>query len=114
MATKVSEITNEEVAAYLRLDDASLSDENEANQITELILVATSFITSQTGLTAEEMDEYADLIIVVKVLCQDMYDNRTLYVDTNNVSKVVESILGSHRRNFVPNPDVTETTTGSA
>ena len=102
MATKVSEITKDEVAAYIRLDDASSS---ELAQIDELILVAKSFIKSQTGLDDAAMDERPDLIIVVKILCQDMYDNRTLYVDTNNVNKTVESILGAYRQNFLPSAD---------
>lgn len=47
------------------------------------------------------MDKYSDLVIVVFVLCQDMYDNRTLYVDKNNVNKVVSSILGQHDNNLL-------------
>ena len=30
------------------------------------------------------------------VLCQDMYDNRSMYVDKNNMNKVVEAVLGMH------------------
>ena len=105
MATKVSEITKDEVAAYIRLDDASSS---ELSQIDELILVAKTFIKSQTGLSDAEMDERADLIIVVKILCQDMYDNRSLYVDTQNVNKTVEAIIGQYRQNFLPTPDAAE------
>jgi hypothetical protein len=116
MATKVSEITKEEVAAYLRLDDASSSD---LQQIDELKLVAVSFIKSQTGLDDAGLDLYPDLIIVVKILCQDMYDNRTLYVDTQTVNKTVEAILGSHRQNFLPsateaNPDNAATITDTS
>lgn len=101
-ATKVSEITKEQVAAYIRLDDGSSSD---LDTIEELIAVAKAFITGQTGLDNEGMDAHADLIIVVKILCQDMYDNRTLYVETSNLNKTVESILGQHRQNFVPSGD---------
>lgn len=110
MATKVSEITKDEVAAYIRLDDASSS---ELSQIDELILVAKTFIKSQTGLSDAEMDERPDLIIVVKILCQDMYDNRSLYVDTNNVNKTVEAILGQYRQNFLPTADVSNTDNAS-
>lgn len=102
MATKVSEITNEEVAAYIRLDDASSSD---LSQLTELIVVAKAFIKGQTGLDEAGQDEHADLIIVVKILCQDMYDNRALYVDSNNLNRTVDSILGAYRQNFVPSGD---------
>lgn len=102
MATKVSEITNTEVAAYIRLDEASSSD---LSLLTELLLVAKAFITGQTGLDTAGQDEHVDLMIVVKILCQDMYDNRTLYVDSNNLNKTVESILGAYRQNFVPSGD---------
>lgn len=104
-ATKVSEITKESVAAYIRLDDASSS---ELDQVEELLTVAKAYITSQTGLDTEGMDEHADLMIVVKILCQDMYDNRALYVDGSNLNKTVESILGAHRHNFVPSDSIAD------
>lgn len=103
-ATKVSEITTESVAAYIRLDDASSS---ELEQIEEMLTVAKAYITSQTGLDEAGQDEHADLMIVVKILCQDMFDNRALYVDGSNLNKTVESILGSHRQNFLPSEEVT-------
>lgn len=99
MASTVSEITNTEVAEYLRLDDASSSD---LAQVDEMLAAAKQFIKSQTGLSDTDMDAYPDLIIAVKVLCQDMYDNRSYYVDGNNVNKVVDSILGQYRQNFLP------------
>ena len=99
MAAKVSEITNTEVADYLRLDEASSSD---LAQVDEMLAAAIQFVKSQTGLSDTEMDSYPDLIIAVKVLCQDMYDNRSYYVDGNNVNKVVDSILGQYRQNFLP------------
>lgn len=102
-ATKVSEITKESVAAYIRLDDASSSD---LEQIQELLTVAKAYITSQTGLDSAGQDAHPDLMIVVKILCQDMYDNRALYVDSTNVNKTIDSILGSHRQNFLPSEEV--------
>lgn len=101
MANAISEITSQEVADYIRLDEASPSD---LQQIGTFIAVAKSYVRSATGLTVEEMDSYADLIIAVYVLCQDMYDNRSYYIDSQtNVNKVVDSILNMHRRNFLPN-----------
>lgn len=99
MATKVSEITNTELAAYIRLDDASSS---ELEQLTDMKAAAAQFIKSQTGLDDAEVDEKADLGIALKVLVQDMFDNRTLYVDTSNVNKTVDAILGQYRQNFIP------------
>jgi len=44
---------------------------------------------------------YDDLVIAVYVLVQDMFDNRTLYVDKTNMNKVVEAILGMHKVNLL-------------
>ena len=61
-----------------------------------------------------DVDAKADLGIALKVLVQDMYDNRTLYVDTNAVNKTVDAILGQYRQNFVPAGDDETTTETSA
>ena len=48
-----------------------------------------------------ELDKYPSFISVLYVLCADMYDSRSLYVDKTNLNKLVESILGLHDRNFL-------------
>ena len=93
--TKVSQITYADVAEYLRLDT------NEQNTLNNMIGVAKSFMTGYTGLTLDQLDEHEDFVIVVFVLCQDMYDNRTLYVDNSNLNHVVDTILGMHRVNLL-------------
>jgi hypothetical protein len=93
---KVSTITPEEIANYIRLQEL---DEADKKLITALITIAKKFITENTGV--KDLDEYDDFLIVVFILCQDMYDNRTLYVDKNNLNKVVETILGMHSRNNI-------------
>lgn len=47
------------------------------------------------------MDAYNDFVIVVYVLVEDMYDNRTLYVDKDKQNKVVETILSMHSTNLL-------------
>ena len=47
------------------------------------------------------LDAYEDFVIAVYVLCQDMYDNRMMYVDKSNVNKVVETMLGMHCTNLL-------------
>ena len=47
----------------------------------------------------ETLDSYSDFVIVVYVLCQDMYDNRTMYVDNKIINKTVQTILDMHTRN---------------
>lgn len=97
--TAVSQITYSEAAEYLRI--AELSDSDQATLGT-LINVATAFIANYTGHTVEELDEYPDFVVAALVLIQDMWDNRTLYVDNQNVNKVVEAILGMHSVNLLP------------
>lgn len=168
---KVSEITNEILAGYLKLEYSSLTTA-EKTELTTLIGVAKAFIRGYTGIqektiTGEEigegdgetrefstcrpiisntpsttklykdgvetttgftvdnptghitfttapdnrveltadyvtgLDAYEDFVIVVYVLCQDMYDNRTYYVDKTNLNRVVEAILGMHCVNLL-------------
>ena len=96
--SKVSDITAESVAEYLRLDEVT---DSEKNTLTTLISIATSFIKSYTGLDDVEVDKYPEFVIVVLILCQDMWDNRTLYVDKASLSYPVETILGMHSINLL-------------
>lgn len=97
--TQVSQITYQEAAEYLRITELSADDQNT---LTTLINVAKTFIQNYTGHTAQELDNYQDFVIVVYVLVQDMWDNRTLYVDNENLNFVIESILGMHSVNLLP------------
>ena len=96
---KVSDITATDVANYLRIAELTTDD---TNFITTTIAVAKDYILKYTGIEDNtELDKYKDMIIVVFVLCQDMYDTRALYVDNSNVNKVVDTILGLHQRNLL-------------
>lgn len=97
MITKVSEITVEDLKTYLRISD-NLSDDDK-KFLKTILNSSINYIKNNTGI--DDVDKYSDLVIVVFVLCQDMYDNRTLYVDKNNVNKVVSSILGQHDNNLL-------------
>lgn len=94
---KVSEITVSNVTDYLRLE----AGEYEVADIENILTVAKKFIKSYTGLAEDEIDTHEDFYIVIMVLCQDMYDNRSYYVDKNNLNKVVETILGMHSVNLL-------------
>ena len=96
--TKVSQITYQDLADYIRLSEITNDDINTLNN---LLGVAKTFISNYTGRTMSELDDYQDFIIVVFVLCQDMWDNRTLYIDKSNLNSVVESILGMHSVNLL-------------
>lgn len=96
--SKVSDITVECVADYLRLDEVT---ESEINTLNTLISVATSFIKSYTGLDDAGVDKYPEFVIVVLILCQDMWDNRTMYVDSKDLNNTVQSILAMHSVNLL-------------
>ena len=96
--TKVSEITKEDVAEYLRLPEVNGDD---LNLILTLINISKTFICSYTGLAPDKLDSYQDFVIVVFILCQDMWDNRVLYVNKETLSYPVQTILGMHSVNFL-------------
>ena len=96
--TKVSDITYSDIASYLRLREVS---EIDHNYLTTLINISKEYISKYTGIANDDLDNYTDFIIVVFVLCQSMYDDRTMYVDNSNLNKVVETILGMHSINNI-------------
>jgi hypothetical protein len=96
--SKVSDITVDCVADYLRLDEVT---DSEKNTLAMLISIATSFIKSYTGLDDDGVDKYPEFVIVVLILCQDMWDNRTMYVDSKDLNNTVQSILAMHSINLL-------------
>lgn len=162
---KASELTNENISDYLRLEFTELSTGEKA-YLTSILSIAKAFIKSYTGIndrtiTGEELkvisttefkteysqvlstgfklyideieqstgftviypsgqvkfateptgtvtadyttgiDAFEEFVIVVYVLCQDMYDNRSMYVEKSNLNKVVDTILGMHCVNLL-------------
>lgn len=92
---KISEVTTKTLCDYIHP-----ADENDL--ILPIILDASkSYVSSYTGLSLEELDEYEDVTVALLVLCSDMYDNRAMTVDKSNVNKVVDSILGMHCINLL-------------
>lgn len=98
MITKVSDIAVSDIQNYLRISELTKADEKYLETIKN---VAIDFIKNNTGVDDDTIDQYADFVIVVYVLCQDMYDTRSYYVDGNNVNKVVQTILDMHSRNLL-------------
>lgn len=94
--TKVSDITIENLADYLRLSEVTPED---AGFLQTLLNVSKTFITKYTG--RENLDDFPDFVIVVYLLCQDMYDNRTLYVDKGDFNQTIQTILGMHSINLL-------------
>lgn len=96
----VSEITVKNLANYLKLDYNTLSEE-DIMELATFLQAAIRFICDYTGLSESAADEYESFVIAVFVLVQDMYDNRSFYVDKTNLNRVVETILGMHSVNLI-------------
>ena len=92
---RLSEVTVETVAEFLRLDDAS------DPLLPEILAAAKQYILSYTGQALEDIDQSPDVAIALMVLCQDMYDHRAMYVDKSNVNRVIDTILGMYRINLL-------------
>ena len=95
--TKVSDVTVEDLASYLRLPELTESD---TKQLGTMLESAKAFMRSYTGQT--DLDVHPDFVTVLYVLCQDAWDHRSLYVDKSNLNNVVETTLGMHSINLVP------------
>ena len=103
--SKVSQITPQDCAEYLRICEPTQDDLSTLNT---LLTVAKVYVGEYTGRTIQDLDNYKDFIIVILILIQDMWDNRTLYVDSSSSNKVVESILGLHSVNLLPKEEIQE------
>ena len=95
--TKVSEITAEYLANYLRIYDV---DQDVTDELETCLTTAKAFIKSYTG--QPDIDAFPEFVQAALLLCADAYDTRTLYVGKSNVNKAVQSILDLHPNNLVP------------
>lgn len=95
-----SDITVKNLADYLKLDYSSLAEE-EILELAAFLNAAETFIVDYTGLTLSQIDDHESLTVAIYVLVQDMYDNRTYYVDKNNLNRVVSMILDMHSINLL-------------
>ena len=100
---KVSEITIEDVAQHLHYDEETMDNltDAERQELENFKRIAVAFVCSYTGLKEEELDAHEDISIVILVLCQDMYDNRCLYVDKSNINFMVKTTLDMHSVNLI-------------
>ena len=94
---KISELTTAKVAECLRID----ADEVNATLLQAAMDSAKSQILGETGLTAEELDNYDDLTTAYLALVQDAYDNVGMQSDGKGINAVKDCILGLHRRNLL-------------
>lgn len=93
---KVSEVTNAQIADYLRLDPDEIPAEIEP-----IRKAAVEYMKSYTGMDDAELDGHEEFYIALLVLCQDMYDNRAMTAANGNINRTVSSILDMHRKNLL-------------
>ena len=93
---KVSELTRDDVIAFIRLEGTEPEIPPEM-----LLAAAKAYVKGYTRLTDEEIDLHEDITLAVLVLCSDMYDNRQMQVEGDKVNRVVSSILDLHQRVLV-------------
>lgn len=96
--SKVSEITAQDLAEYLRLTE---TDAEDLETLNTLLSVAKSYTKQWTGQDDDGLDDSEDYVIVVLILVQDMWDNRTMYVDSASSNPTIKSILGLHQVNLL-------------
>ena len=97
---KISTMLVSDVARYLKLS----AGEYDEVDVQTLIDISKAYIKSYTGLDDAGLDLHDDFTIVIYILCQDMHDNRTLYVDKTNLNRVVTTILDMHATNLLATP----------
>lgn len=95
---KVSELTKEIVANYIRVEITTLT-----TPILDLVLpAAITYCATYTGLESKDLDEYDDMALAVLALCGEFYDNRT-YTAVENaiVNPTTQAILDKYSMNLM-------------
>lgn len=97
---KVSEITFSDICRQIREEEAYVTEESRKH-LSILQKAAVDYVKGYTGLDEAAIDTHEDITIAVLVLVSDMYDNRQMTVDKNNVNRVVDTILGMYCVNLL-------------
>ncbi|MFR3651071.1 MAG: head-tail connector protein [Enterocloster aldenensis] len=97
---KVSEITFSDICRQIREEEAYVTEESRKH-LSILQKAAVDYVKGYTGLDEAAIDTHKDITIAVLVLISDMYDNRQMTVDKNNVNRVVDTILGMYCVNLL-------------
>lgn len=96
--TKVSNLTVSDLTEYLRIVEV---DPQETSFLSTVLEAAKNYAVSETGLALTTLDNYPEITLAVLAIAQDLYDNRSVYVDKANVSETISTILGLHRINLL-------------
>ena len=98
---KVSELTAEDIAGYLRIMPEDL-DDTEKETMVSFLEAAKRYVESYTGLSADEVDTHPDIVPAVCCLAGDMYTNRDMNLSGKMTpNRTVESILAMYSVNLL-------------
>lgn len=96
---KISEVTVQNIADYMRLDDVT---DIEIAEIEVMRDAAVAQIKSYTGLSDEEIDKHEDITQALFVIVTDMFDNRNYQLEKSaGTNKMVDTILNMHSVNLL-------------
>lgn len=93
---KISEVTIDNLKDYARV-----LGNDEDTLFTSILSASKAYIKSYTGLTDEQIDDKADFVIALMVLCNEMYEVRQYTVVNDKVNVVVKSILDRYCVNLL-------------
>lgn len=97
---RVSEIAIKDICQQIRTEEAYLTD-GDRQHLGIILQAAVDYVKGYTGLDEAAIDTHEDITVAVLVLVSDMYDNRQMTVDKNNVNRVVDTILGMYCINLL-------------
>lgn len=97
--SKVSDITADFLADYLRIADPS---DGDRTLLAAILKAVPAYMMRYTGLDAAGLDASPDMVFAALALAQDMFDNRTIYAETATPNLTVQSILDMHSVNLLP------------
>lgn len=99
---KVSELTVNDIAEYLRIMPEDL-DDAEKKTLTGFLEAARHYAESYTGLTPDQIDTHPDIVPAVCCLAADFYTNRdmTFAAIRTTSNKTVDSILSMYSINLL-------------
>ena len=99
---KISELTPETVARYLRIDWDHAREEDTL-ELESFLKAAKAFVFGFVGKTDAECDAWPDLTIAVLLICEDMYDNRSAAVTRESAAQnpALMRLLGLHDYNLI-------------
>lgn len=93
---KISEVTIQELKDY-----AHVYHNEDDSLFFDILAGCKAYIKGYTGLSEEKLDTKEDITIALKVLANEMYDNRTFTVENDKVNTVIKSILDMHSINLL-------------